>query len=143
MKALSFKVPKTGNESIRVQVDHQPFFYDSFHYHPEVQISFILEGTGTRIIGNSVGRFNSNEIYLIGSNIPHIFKSDKIYYENNPPISHAISFYFTENAFGDHFFSLPETKEIDNLLEKSKKIVLFEGRFYCNFTERFFRNYES
>ena len=81
MKALSFKVPKTGNESIRVQVDHQPFFYDSFHYHPEVQISFILEGTGTRIIGNSVGRFNSNEIYLIGSNIPHIFKSDKIYYE--------------------------------------------------------------
>jgi AraC-like DNA-binding protein len=123
MKALSFKVPKTNYESLRVQVDHQPYFYDSFHYHPEIQISYIVEGTGTRIIGNSVGRFNKDELYLIGSNIPHIFKSDKNYYENNAPLSHAISFYFTFDAFGDKFFDLPESKEIRNLLMNSKKVV--------------------
>ncbi len=127
MKALSFKIPKTINESIRVQVDHQPYFYDSFHYHPEVQISYIVEGTGTRIIGNSIGRFNNNELYVIGSNIPHIFKSDKSYYEKGTKLSHAISFYFTENAFGEQFFNLPETKELKELLGNSKKIVYFEG----------------
>ena len=126
MKALSFKVPKTKDESIRVQVDHQPYFYDNFHYHPEVQISYIIEGTGTRIIGNSVGRFTKDELYVIGSNIPHIFKSDKAFYEKESPFSYAISFYFTENAFGDQFFHLPETKEINDLLNDSKKIIYYD-----------------
>ena len=125
MKALSFKIPKTINESIRVQVDHQPYFYDRFHYHPEIQISYILEGTGTRIIGNSVGRFNKGEIYVIGSNIPHIFKSDKHYYEKNSDLSHAISFYFTEECLGKDFFSLPETEKINELLDSSKNIIHF------------------
>jgi AraC-like DNA-binding protein len=139
MKALSFKVPKTRNESLRVQVDHQPYFYDHFHYHPEVQISYIIEGTGTRIIGDSVGRFNKNELYIIGSNIPHIFKSDRIYYEKNSPISHAISFYFTENAFGNKFFNLPETKEINELLLNAKKIVFFDDKSLANIEDDFIR----
>ena len=137
MKALSFKVPKTEYESIRVQVDRQPYFYDNFHYHPEIQISYILEGSGTRIIGNSFGRFNKDELYIIGSNIPHIFKSDRLFYEKGAPSSHAISFYFTENAFGDQFFHLPETKEISNLLIDSKKIVYFAGEFVSLLRQNF------
>jgi AraC-like DNA-binding protein len=127
MKALSFKVPKTQNESLRVQVDHQPYFYDHFHYHPEVQISYIIEGSGTRIIGNSVGRFNKNELYVIGSNIPHIFKSDKNYYEKENQLSHAVSFYFTENAFGEGFFNLPETREISDILMDSQKVAFYNA----------------
>lgn len=127
MKALSFKIPKTRDQSLRVQIDKQTYFYDSFHYHPEVQISYIIEGTGTRIIGNSVGRFNSDELYVIGPNIPHIFKSDKIYYEENTHLSHAVSFYFTEDAFGDKFFSLTETREISDLILNSKKILFCSG----------------
>ena len=127
MKALSFKVPKTKNESVRVQVDYQPYFYDSFHYHPEVQISYILKGTGTRIIGNSVGRFSEDELYLIGPNIPHIFKSDKDYYEDNTLFSHAISFYFTRDSLGKDFFNTPELSEINNLLKSTSKIVLLKN----------------
>ena len=138
MKALSFKVPKTLNQSIRVQIDHQPYFYNSFHYHPEIQISYVIEGTGTRIIGNSIGRFNKNELYVIGSNIPHVFKSDKTYYEKKSTLSHAISFYFTENVFGSEFFNLPETKEINNLLIASKKIVLYEGNAISYLKDDFF-----
>lgn len=137
MKALSFKIPKTKDQSVRVQIDHQPYFYDSFHYHPEVQISYIIEGTGTRIIGNSVGRFNSDELYIIGPNIPHVFKSDKIYYEKNSHLSHAISFYFTEDAFGDKFFTLTETKEINDLLLNSKKVLFCSDQEVKNLKENF------
>lgn len=127
MKALSFKVPKTKNESLRVQVDYQPYFYDSFHYHPEFQVSYILDGSGTRIIGNSVGRFNKNEIYFIGSNIPHIFKSDSKYYKKDSKYSHAISLYFTEEALGKGFFDLPEARNLSNLLKDAKKLILFNN----------------
>lgn len=128
MKALSFKIPKTQNESVRVQVDNQPHFYDSFHYHPEIQISYIIRGTGTRIIGNSVGRFNPDELYIIGSSIPHIFKSDTDYYENKNLMSYAISFYFTQDAMGKDFFNLPETENLSDLLNASKKIILFKEK---------------
>ena len=137
MKALSFKIPKTKDESVRVQVDHQPYFYDSFHYHPEVQISYIFKGSGTRIIGNSVGRFGNSELYVIGSNIPHIFKSDRTFYEENSEFSHAISIYFTEDAIGRDFFNLPEIKEINNLLVASKKIVCFEREATINIKDEF------
>lgn len=138
MKALSFKIPKTKDESVRIQVDHQPYFYDSFHYHPEIQISFVVSGAGTRIIGNSVGRFNKNEIYIIGSNIPHIFKSDKNYYEDNSELSHAISFYFTEDALGKEFFNLPEALEINELLSNSKKITFMNGIYVEKLRSDFF-----
>jgi len=127
MKPLSFKVPKGQYQTIRVQVDHQSYFYDSFHYHPEIQIVYILDGTGTRIIGDSIGRFNEDEIYVIGSNTPHIFKSDKTYYKKDAPFSHAISFYFTEDSFGEKFFKLPETQELDGLLKDSKRTIYYQG----------------
>ncbi|MBK7104809.1 MAG: helix-turn-helix domain-containing protein [Ignavibacteriae bacterium] len=129
MKALSFKIPKTNNQSIRVQVDKQKYYYDNFHYHPEIQISYILEGSGTRIIGNSIGKFNKDEIYIIGSNIPHIFKSDKIYYEKKSSlISHSISIYFSEISFGEKFFHLPETQSAYELLLNSRKIIFIKPK---------------
>lgn len=139
MKALSFQVPKPKDESVRVQVDHQPFFYNSYHYHSEIQISYIVNGTGTRIIGNSVGRFSSNELYVIGSNIPHLFKSDKNHPENESELSHAISFYFTENTFGEEFFNLSETKNINNLLTDAKRIVFYKSDSAEKLKNDFFR----
>lgn len=129
MKALSFKIPKSDEQSIRVQIDKQPYFYDNFHYHPEIQISYILEGSGTRIIGNSIGKFNKDEIYIIGSSIPHIFKSDKIYYSRKRSlISYSISIYFSEVSFGEKFFKLPETKRLTDFLINSKKIICIKPK---------------
>ena len=46
---------------------HKPYW----HYHPELELVFIEEGSGKRHIGNHISYFNEGDLILIGSNLPH------------------------------------------------------------------------
>ncbi len=83
MKVLPFKVPKPENELVRHQVDDVTHFYDKLHQHPEVQLTVLFNGTGNLIVGDYIGRFRPGELYLLSPNIPHVFRSDTIYYAGN------------------------------------------------------------
>lgn len=113
MKALPFLIPKSSNQSIHLQVDKQPYLYDYLHQHPEIQISLILEGEGQLIAGDYLGRFGPGNIYIIGSNIPHVFKNDTEYYQTDSKrFAHAHSVYFNWHTFGEEFWTLPELKAL-------------------------------
>lgn len=123
MKVLPFLIPKSTTQSIHLQVDKQPYLYDYLHQHAEIQISLILKGEGQLIIGEYLGRFGPGDIYIIGSNIPHVFKNDPEYYQGNPALSaHAVSVYFTWKTFGDVFWNLPELRPIGD-----KQLMLSHG----------------
>lgn len=94
MKALPFKIPKVENSSFHLQVDDEPYFYDKLHQHPELQLVWIVKGEGTLIYGDYLGEFKPNEVYLIGSNVPHVFRSKAEYYLPETPgiLSKAVFF---------------------------------------------------
>lgn len=118
MKAVRFIIPKTSTNSFRVQLDKQAYFYDTIHYHPEHQITCIVKGEGTCFIGNHVERFGPGDVYLIGKNVPHVFKSDKAYYEGFPGMtSFGTSIFLKDEAFGQQFFEIPEMAHIKRLLD--------------------------
>jgi AraC-like DNA-binding protein len=125
MKILPFKIPKTSQESFRLQVDHQQHFYDYLHQHPEVQMSLILESEGKLIAGDYIGTFKPGDIFLIGANLPHVFRNDPKYYhdgESNP--AHMISVFFEWQSFGDKFLSLPEMKGLHEFARLSERGLL-------------------
>ncbi|MEZ5044474.1 MAG: AraC family transcriptional regulator [Saprospiraceae bacterium] len=127
MKPLPFKVPKSSSHSLRIQVDKQAYFYDRLHYHPEWQITLILRSEGTLFIGDGIHRFGVGDIFMIGSNLPHLFKNDALYYGENSPGAHSISLFFDEDSFGKGFFDLPELKEIKVMLGQANKGIYFSG----------------
>ena len=128
MKAVRFVIPKTSGNSFRVQTDRDYYFYDSIHYHPEHQVTFIQKGEGTRFIGNNVERFKPGDIYFIGKNVPHVFRSDAIYYQEDRQLeSKSISIYFKEETFGPRFFEIPEMAHIKRLLELASMGVKISG----------------
>lgn len=128
MKPLHFKIPKTSGESIRVLHEEQDHLYDNLHFHPEVQIMTILESSGTRFIGDSIGSFSAGDILLLGSNLPHVFRNDRKYYEHNPMLrAKNISIFFDAESFGDKFFSLPEVYAIQKLLFNCKRGISIKG----------------
>lgn len=90
MKVLPFKIPKPENELVRHQVDHVSHFYDKLHQHPELQLTVILKGEGSLFVGDYIGRFAPDEIYLLGSTVPHVFRNDQSYYEEKT-VKHAHS----------------------------------------------------
>jgi AraC-like DNA-binding protein len=115
VKVLPFKIPKPENSALIYQEDIEVVFYDQLHQHDEIQISFIEKGNGTLLVGDKISSYAENDIFIIGSNLPHAFKSDK----NIKTNSKMLSLFFTEASFGENFFKLSEFAEITSFFSKS------------------------
>jgi AraC-like DNA-binding protein len=113
------KISLSLEESFSVRTDLANRFYNQWHYHPEVELIYIVEGTGTAIIGDSINNVQGGDLFLIGSNLPHMFRSDDQYNElNSDLITEAIVLHFHPSII-DSFLKLPENKAVDELLKKS------------------------
>jgi len=119
---LLFRVSKLEDESFNVQMEEGSRFYPVRHYHPEVQLTLILEGSGTRFIGNSISSFQEGDLFLIGSNVPHVFRNEQAAgSDKQEPKVKSLSLYFKPDALGDTFFQLPETRHISLLLSEASR----------------------
>lgn len=128
MKALLFQNPKTQESSFLVQEDKLDYFYDTLHYHPELQLTLILEGTGTQFIGENISNFQAGDVILLGENLPHVFKCDPTYYAGSPDLkAHSISIYFSCESFGAGFFALPELISVRKLMEEASRGIRIIG----------------
>ncbi|MDC6365869.1 MULTISPECIES: AraC family transcriptional regulator [Flavobacteriaceae] len=116
MKVLPFKIPKPKNEALVYQVDMEKAFYDQLHQHAEIQISYILKGEGSLIVGDSINEYKSGDILVIGGYIPHAFKSDV----NAFPISEMYTLFFDINSFGKDFFHITDLTLTREFFKKSE-----------------------
>lgn len=129
MKVVDFRVPKIKKEAFRIQEDVGKFYYDQLHQHPEIQLMLILEGEGTLIAGDYVGRFGSGDLFVLGSGLPHVFRSDKKYYEPGSKLrTKAVSIYFNEHYWGDSFWQLEELKLLRKFVARSAQALQITGK---------------
>ena len=121
MKALPFKIPRTEREAYLTQVDKQPYLYDALHQHPEIQITWMVKGTGRVLLGNYIGEFKPDELFIIGSNIPHVFKNDDEYYQElNHLEAHAITVFVDFQQFKQHFLTTSNMIDVHDFLLSTK-----------------------
>ncbi|RPI41337.1 MAG: AraC family transcriptional regulator [Bacteroidetes bacterium] len=114
-----FRVSKLVDESFNVQMEEGTRFYPMLHYHPDIQLTLILEGRGTRFIGNSIEPFREGELYLVGSNVPHVFKTAER--PGSDPVARSLSVYFRPDVLGERFLRLPETRHLSRLLSEASR----------------------
>ena len=115
MKVLPFKIPKAQNIGLIYQEDKARFFYNKLHQHEDIQLCTIIRGEGTLIVGDTINDYKSGDVLIIGSDLPHVFKSDVSSIEE----SFMISLFFTEESFGKDFFKLDDFKELNSFFKKS------------------------
>ena len=48
-------------------------FTDYWHYHPEIEITYVVKGEGLAFIGNKIVDFKAGQAFLIGPYLPHNF----------------------------------------------------------------------
>nr|WP_321413576.1 AraC family transcriptional regulator [uncultured Allomuricauda sp.] len=65
-------------------------FLKLWHYHPELELVYIVQGRGTLYVGDFIGHFERDNIFLLGSNLPHMFDSDT----DNDVVSKSIVIHF-------------------------------------------------
>jgi AraC-like DNA-binding protein len=116
-KALPFKIPKTTGSSLILQEDLEPFFYDKLHQHEEFQFTIIVSGTGTIIHGDYVGVFEAGDLFLIGSNVPHVFRCDEPYYLKKDKMAHAKTIFFNQEQIAALLTNFHEFEVLAKFLE--------------------------
>jgi AraC-like DNA-binding protein len=118
MRVIPFSIPKDTSEAFRVQIDEMPRLYDHLHQHPEIQLTCILESEGTLLAGDYIGRFEPGDVFVLGSNQPHVFRNDPAYGKKSRHAK-AISLFFDESTLGEAFWNLPEISSLKYFIRNS------------------------
>jgi len=127
VKILPFKIPIATGESFWLQEDREFHFYDFLHQHPQIQLSLILESEGQMIAGDFVGTFKPGDIFMLGSNLPHVFRNNPTYYTlGGAPQARMNTVFFEWQSFGEKFLSLPELRAVREIIKLSDRGLYFK-----------------
>lgn len=126
MKPHFHKIPNSSQRSFSIRYDRKPNFGTLWHFHPELELHYILNGQGTQFIGDTVRGFSDGDLILLGENLPHTWRCSEEYFQGNPNIEvEAYVLQFLPTCFGKDFIELPEAQTITSLFDKAKKECLF------------------
>ena len=124
MLKASIEVLKSSNrQSFLVRTFNKKGFSAPFHFHPEYELTLIVQGKGKRYVGYHMDNYDSGDLVLLGSNLPHCWKLDTTIEENSN--AHSVVVQFTHQFLGAEFFSSAELVNIKKLLQKSKSGIQF------------------
>jgi YesN/AraC family two-component response regulator len=120
MKVIQFTIPVARDHSIHLQEDKLPYFYEHLHRHHETQITWVVKGEGTLIAGNVMQPFNPGDVFIIGANQPHLFKSNADYFEQGSQKSiHSLNIFFNPKGFITTLLDFPEMLSIKQFINTS------------------------
>jgi AraC-like DNA-binding protein len=122
MKA-SFEKVATGASSFLVFERRDPSFPFHWHYHPEFELTLIVDSFGQRLVGDSIQEYGPGDLVLLGPNLPHSWRS----FPNGFESSHhrAVVAQFREDCFGERFFHAPELHDVAIMLAKAARGLSF------------------
>ena len=98
----------------------------NWHYHPEIELTLITCGSGTRLVGDHSGNYKPGDLVLLGPNLPHTWFSRKT--GRTASANEAIVVQFLESAFPRTLLELPEFESIRTLLLRSAMGARFSSK---------------
>ncbi|HSJ03035.1 MAG: helix-turn-helix domain-containing protein [Verrucomicrobium sp.] len=125
MRARFEDVPWPPDESFLVREYDLPQFSVPWHFHPELELTFIQQGQGDRSVGDHLGGFTAGDLVLLGPNLPHYWRSGGV--QSPGERARAIVVHFRPDSFGQGFLDLPENKALKLLFRQAERGVHFHG----------------
>lgn len=129
MKPHFHKVPLQLESSFSIR--HDTSFGSLWHYHPELELHYLIRGEGVRFVGDNISNFAPGDILLLGENLPHKWHCQEEVAPANPQYGvEAIVLHFSPNCMGSEMLALPEARLLPLLFEKAKKgmVIIDETR---------------
>jgi AraC-like DNA-binding protein len=129
MRPQLLKVSKGPDRSFSVRRDLVPHVNNRWHYHSEVELIHFKKGEGTQFIGDSMKRFKAGDVVMVGSNLPHYWRFDDVFFDEHHPAAADIRVsHFNEDFWGDDFLLLPENNAIKSVLDRAKRGIQITGK---------------
>lgn len=128
MKPALLKNIESPTASLTIQRLEEPHFDPNWHFHPHYQLFTVLEGTGSRLIGDSIRPFEAGDTVFLGPDVPHLWRSDAAYFEKDGMrITRGVVLYFQEAFFGKEFLAKTELHPVERLLQESRRGIAYTG----------------
>jgi len=93
-------------------------FETPWHFHPQHELTYIEESTGTKLVGDYVGPYEPGELVLLRSNLPHCWKN----VSTRNITSKSIVIQWNQGVFPN----VPELETVFTLLKTAAKGILFD-----------------
>jgi len=120
MKLIIERLNKDAKSSFVLQKDIFAYYPTPWHHHPEYELVLVLKSSGEKIIGDHMSSFSDGDLAFLGPNLPHAYRNNKIYYEEDSTLTaEAIVIHFNIDFLGIGFFNIPEMATIAAFLEES------------------------
>jgi AraC-like DNA-binding protein len=115
-------VPRQSEYGYLARHHTLPNFGTVWHYHPELELHYIIRGEGVRFVGQNISNFDAGELLLIGANLPHMWRCDEQYFRGDSSISaEAMVVHFLPDFAGADLFEKAEAATVLTLYEKAKQ----------------------
>ena len=125
MKIMHEQVSFAPRTMLKVKWDDFPHFTYPWHFHSEFEIVYVLKSSGRRFVADSIEPFQEGDITLMGSYLPHFWKSDVPDNTENANRVNAIVVQFHKDFFRDEINSYPEFHRINELLKRAARGIHF------------------
>ena len=100
------------------------YFGFHWHYHPELEITYVHQGQGIRMVGDNVGYFREGDFVLLGSNLPHTWISDDDFKQKSEQME-VIVLQFPPHFFSPAWLRMPEMSSLARLLTMVDRGISF------------------
>lgn len=134
MKTLQFNVPTMHGQSLTVQEDTLEMFYPHLHRHREAQLMWIVKGKGILIVEDTLHPFKENDIFFLGANQPHVFKSAS--QDGFSTESRSVSIFFDPNGKLKSLFSLEEFESLNQFIYNNSRGFKIPETYFMQLSDR-------
>ena len=129
MKPLPAEISKSIQSSLAIVENDEPYFSAPYHFHPELELVYVKEGFGRRIIGEKLEEFYPNDLVLLGPNLPHVWLNDSIFYKGfTNHRSKSLVIYFNRELFSKDFYEMKESMQLNDLFSRACRGIRIIGK---------------
>lgn len=126
MRARFEKIAILPSRSFHIAERHLPRFDAPWHFHPELELTYIAESRGRRFVGDSIEPYTEGDLVLLGPNLPHFWHTEGRQFPGAK--AHSIYVQFQQNFLGADVLERPEFGGLRLLLKKSARGLVFSRR---------------
>ncbi|MEO8429099.1 MAG: AraC family transcriptional regulator [Verrucomicrobiota bacterium] len=126
MKPIFERVPRSQMESLYCEVVLPSTVPTPWHFHPECQVTLVLNSYGHRVVGDNIASFGPGDLVFIGPNLPHVWQHEGLQ-RNGDGKAYSIVVQFLDDFLGKEFFARPELEPVQKLVTRGAAALQVNG----------------
>ena len=128
MRPFLLKVDVSPEQSFAIRNQVNPLFYNQWHFHAELELTYVRSGSGIRFVGDNIENFQAGDLILLGSNLPHFWRADtNAITKECQADCEATVVQFDAEFWGKTFLELPELVLVRELISKARRGLSITG----------------